>query len=86
MFLLQILIGLSLVVVGTVALVFNRQLFNFTGSIGSVERRFPGGSSGFIKLVAVLMVLVGLMIATGVINWLIAPITDYFNGIFHSSR
>ncbi|MBI2798373.1 hypothetical protein HYX70_03725 [Candidatus Saccharibacteria bacterium] len=78
----QILIGIGLIAAGTVGLVFSRQIFNFTGRISAIENRFPGSSSGFIKLVAVVMVLAGIVIATGAINWLFGPIGGYFNSTF----
>jgi len=79
---MNFLFGLALVVGGTLALVYHRSVFNFTGQIGFVEQRLPGGSSSFIKLMSVFAVILGLLFATGLGGWLTQPINDGIQNIF----
>ena len=82
MSIMLILIGILLIAAGIVGLVFNQQIFNFTGSIDFVEQRFPGNSSGFIKILCVVMVLTGIIIATNSYAWFLSPISNYINSTF----
>lgn len=79
---MNFLFGLALVAGGTLALVYSRSVLNFTGQIGFVESRMPGNSLGFIKLVAVMCVILGLLFVTGLGSWLTQPFTDGINNIF----
>lgn len=79
---MNFLFGLALVAGGTLALIYHRSVFNFTGRIGFVEQRIPGGSSSFIKLMSLLAVILGLLFATGLGGWLTQPITDGIQNIF----
>jgi hypothetical protein len=79
---MNFLFGLMLVAGGTLALIYHRSVFNFTGQIGFVEQRIPGSSSSFIKLMSVLAVILGLLFATGLGGWLTQPITDGLQNTF----
>ncbi len=63
-------------------LVFNRQIYGFTGGIDFVESHFRAGTPSFLKLVSVVMVLIGLFMATGLFGWLTAPIAHSINSLF----
>ena len=75
-------LGLFLLAGGVAALYYNRVVFNFTGRIGFVESRMPGNSLGFIKLVAVLCVVLGLLFVTGLGSWLTQPLSSGVEQIF----
>lgn len=83
---MNFLLGLFLVVTGTLMLVYNQRVFNFTGRISFVESKMPGGSSGFLKLVAVVMVIIGLLFVTGLGGWLTQPISDGVQNTFGGLR
>lgn len=72
-----------MIVLGTLDLVFARQVYNFTGAIDFVESHFPGYTQGFIKLVGVVLVIVGLLFFTGVGGSITGPL---FEGIQHTFR
>jgi hypothetical protein len=79
---MNFLIGIFLVAAGAASLVYHQQVFNMTGRIDFVERRLPGGSSSFLKLMGVLAVFLGLLFATGLGSWLTAPINDGIQDVF----
>lgn len=79
---MNFLIGLFLITGGAASLVYHQQVFNMTGRIDFVERRLPGGSSSFLKLMSVLAVFLGLLFATGLGSWLTSPINDGIRGVF----
>lgn len=83
---MNIIFGLVCIIAGSLALVYHRSVFGFTGQIGFVEQRVPGGSSSFIKLCSVGVVLLGLLFATGLGSWLTQPITDGLQGITGSVK
>ena len=78
----QILLGLVAIGLGVAALKYNYQLVNFTGNVGFAERYLGGGGTyAFYKLIAIVMVIGGLLYATGlgepVLRWLLAPIAQF---------
>ncbi len=79
---MNFLIGLFLVVGGAASLVYHQQVFNMTGRIDFVEKRLPGGSSSFLKLMSLLAVFIGLLFATGLGTWLTQPINDGIRDVF----
>lgn len=79
---MNFLIGIILIAGGAASLVYHQQVFNMTGRIDFVEKRLPGGSSSFLKLMGVLAVILGLLFATGLGSWLTAPINDGIRGVF----
>ena len=79
---MNFLIGLFLIAGGAASLVYHQQVFNMTGRIDFVERRLPGSSSSFLKLMSLLAVLLGLLFATGLGGWLTQPINDGIRSVF----
>ena len=76
---LMILLGLFLIVLGTVMLVFNREIYGFTGGIDFVEHYFRAGTPAFLKLFSLALVLIGIMMATGFGSWLTKPLSNAFD-------
>ena len=78
-----IALGIVLLVTGIVMLRFNMNVYNFTGKIDFIESKFPSGTLSTIKLFAVILVLVGAAMATGVFSWLTKPVTDAIVSTFN---
>lgn len=78
----MILLGLFFIVLGTIMLASNRQIYNFTGRIDFIEDHFRSGTPSALKLFALLLVLIGLFMATGLGTWLTNPIAHGLNQIF----
>jgi len=83
---LMILLGLVFIVLGTVMLAGNRQIYNFTGRLDFIEDHFRAGTPAALKLFAVVMVLVGLFMATGLGHWLTDPIANGLGRIFPTKQ
>jgi len=81
---MNIIWGLIWIAVGMAMLIYNRQLYNFTGAIDFIESHWTAGTPSFLKLFAVALVIIGLSLATGVGGWLISPITDMAGKVFPS--
>jgi uncharacterized membrane protein YidH (DUF202 family) len=79
---MNFLIGIVLAIIGTLVLVFAQQIYNFTGAIDFVESRMPGYSKGFIKLMGIVMVVVGVLFFTGVGGFITQPILEGIQGVF----
>lgn len=77
--------GFLMVVIGTLLLKYNFQVVNFTGSQDWIEAKLGGGSTYAVyKLVAVLLVVIGLLIMTGlgapIADAVFSPLKDTFKG------
>lgn len=84
MVLQNIFFGIILIVIGTVMIKYNYQLVGIVGHIPSVEARLGSGSTyGFFQLIAVLLVLFGILTATGlgtvVMRFLLSPLIRMFS-------
>ncbi|HSX14316.1 MAG TPA: hypothetical protein VLE72_00170 [Candidatus Saccharimonadales bacterium] len=81
---MQIVYGLLAIAAGTIMLKFNLQLVNLTGRQDWIESKLGGGSTYLAyKILAVLLVFVGILIATGLgtpfFTWLLSPLTHLIN-------
>lgn len=83
---MNFILGIFLIAAGVASLVYHQQVFGFTGRIDFVERRLPGGSSSFLKLMSIVMVFFGLLFTTGLGGWLTQPINDGLQGVFGGVR
>lgn len=81
----MLLLGLIFITVGTLMLVFNRQIYSFTGGLDFIENHFRAGTPSFLKLFAVVLVFVGILMATGLGGWLTSPLRNLTNSIFPHS-
>ena len=82
MSIMLILVGLLMIEAGTVGLVFSQRIYDFTGQLDFIEQTFPGQTSTFLKLFFVLMVLVGIIIATNSYGWFLSPVSSYIDRTF----
>ena len=76
------LLGLGLVAVGVLMLKFHRPLYNFTGNLDFIERWVTAGTPAFLKIFAVILVIVGMAMAFGLFGWLTQPLSDGFRDAF----
>lgn len=75
-------LGLLFVITGTAMLVFNRQIYGFTGGLDFIENHLRGGTPAFLKLVALILVVVGLLFVTGLGSFITRPIANALNQLF----
>ncbi len=64
-------------------LVFNQQIYNFTGAIDFIEKHAPGYTQGFIKLFSVVLVFLGILFFTGLGGFITTPIFQGIQNTFH---
>jgi hypothetical protein len=80
-----IIFGILAIIFGILGLKYNYQIVNFTGRQDWIEDKLGGGTT-FVayKLFAILLVLVGILAATGLINPLLngilSPLKHTFGG------
>ncbi len=79
---MQFLWGIPMIMTGVVMVLFSERIYNFTGAIEFVERRFAGGSRGFIKLFGVIVTILGILTLTGASGILFDPLGQWFVGLF----
>jgi hypothetical protein len=84
----DLIYGLIMVALGVVALKYNYQIVGFTGRQDWIESKLGGGSTFLAyKLFALLLILFGLLTATGLIdpflNTILGPLKNTF-GAFKS--
>lgn len=79
-------LGLLFVVLGTAMLAFNRQIYGFTGGLDFVENHLRGGTPAFLKLVAVILVVLGLLFVTGLGRFITDPLAHALNQLFPKSN
>jgi hypothetical protein len=77
--------GIIMVGIGIITLKFNYQIVGFTGRQDWIESKLGGGSTYLAyKLFALLLVVFGLLLATGlidpVLNGLLGPLRTAFGG------
>ena len=75
-------LGVLLLVIGFLLLQFHQQVYNFTGELDFVVRWVPAGTTSFIKLVGVVLVILGMGMMFGLWTWLTQPIADAFSSAF----
>lgn len=78
----MIITGIVFIIIGIAALYYNQSIYNFTGPIEFIESKMPGNTVGFIKLLAVMLVLIGIFMATGIFSFITKPIWDAINNSF----
>ncbi len=78
--------GIVWIAVGTAMLIYNRQIYSFTGAIDFIESHWTAGTPSFLKLVAIALVLMGLFMVTGVGDWIIAPFADMASKMFSTGK
>ncbi|MBI5369647.1 hypothetical protein HZA85_00425 [Candidatus Uhrbacteria bacterium] len=67
--LFRIPLGLAVMVVGFLMVQKTETLLNWFGSVPFAEEKFgPGGSRFFYKLIGILVVFIGIFIATNIIS------------------
>lgn len=81
---MQIVYGIIAIIIGTVMLKFNYQLVNLTGRQDWIESKLGSGTTYLAyKIFAVLVVLIGILVATGLgvpfENWALSPLKHVFN-------
>jgi uncharacterized membrane protein YidH (DUF202 family) len=79
-----ILIGLGLLVAGVAFVKYTFAIVNFTGRQDWLEKfTGPGTTYGDYKLLGVLLVILGILTATGfgvdVMNWMLSPLKSVFH-------
>ena len=79
---MNIVWGLIIIIVGVLIVVFGEKIYNFTGNLSFIERKFPGSSRGFIKLIGIIMILGGLLILSGARGFLSGPLGGAFSNLF----
>jgi DNA-binding PadR family transcriptional regulator len=77
----NVIIGLLMAGAGTLALKYNFQLVNLTGSPEWIESKLGSGATyGVYKILAILVALAGLIVAAGlgnaVLGWILSPLKD----------
>lgn len=75
---MQIAVGIIMLIVGVLFVIFSENIYNFTGALDFVERRFPGNSRGFIKLLGVLLIILGVITFTGLWVAIFRPLGEMF--------
>lgn len=75
---MQIGIGVAMTIVGVLIVIFSEPIYNFTGSIDFVERRAPGNSRSFIKLLGILLIILGIMTFSGLWAIIFKPLAGIF--------
>ena len=83
MIIANIFLGVIVTALGVVVLKYNFQLVGMTGNVGFAERYLgAGGTYLLYKMIGVVMVIGGLMYATGlaqpILSWLLSPLAVYF--------
>jgi hypothetical protein len=80
----HLLIGLTMMVLGVVLVKWSFQISNITGSQEWIERFVGAGmTNGVYKIFGVLLVITGVLFATGfggsLMNFLFSPLRHFFN-------
>lgn len=79
----HILVGLIAAALGVLALKYNYQLVGITGNPDWIESKLGGGSTYFVyKIFALLLVLGGILYATGLIGPVLEVIFSPLKGVF----
>jgi hypothetical protein len=67
-----------MVIIGALLVIFSEQIYNFTGSIEMVEKRSPGSSRGFIKILGILIIILGIITFSGLWSIIFRPLAGIF--------
>lgn len=78
--------GALIVVVGVLIVMFSENIYNFTGSIDSVDRYAPGNTRNFIKLMGVAMIIAGIIVFAGAYGLVFGGVLDWFVGLLNVGR
>lgn len=79
----NLLIGIGIFVAGVCFVKFSYQILRFTGQQAWIERYTGSGSTnGFYKIFGMVLVLIGLLVATGFGNDVIAFFITPFKSVF----
>jgi uncharacterized membrane protein YidH (DUF202 family) len=78
--------GALIVVVGILVVVFSENIYNFTGAIDFVERRAPGNSRNFIKLLGIIVIITGIIVFSGASGLIFGGILEWFAGLFSLNK
>jgi hypothetical protein len=65
-------------IVGVLIVIFSEPIFNFTGALDFVERRSPGNSRTFIKLLGILLIILGILTFSGIWAIIFKPLAGIF--------
>jgi hypothetical protein len=65
-------------IVGVLMVIFSEPIFNFTGALDFVERRSPGNSRTFIKLLGILLIILGILTFSGLWAIIFKPLAGIF--------
>jgi hypothetical protein len=65
-------------IVGVLMVIFSEPIFNFTGALDFVERRSPGNSRTFIKLLGILLIILGILTFSGIWAIIFKPLAGIF--------
>jgi hypothetical protein len=77
-----IITGIIFVIIGIISVYYSQSIYNFTGPIDFIESKMPGNTVGFIKLIAVILIVVGIFMATGIFGFITKPIWEGINNAF----
>lgn len=78
---MHILLGLLVIIVGTLVVIKSEWLFNNFGSIAFFDKYFHssgGGRFGY-KMVGIIAIIIGIFILTNIINSILLAIAGLFN-------
>lgn len=79
--------GIIIIALGIVGLKFNYQIVNYTGRQNWIEDKLGGGSTFLAyKLFALLMVVIGLLLAVGLINPVLTSVFSPFKALFPTQK
>ncbi len=73
--------GLLIAGAGTMVVIFTEPIYHFTGAIGVIEDKLPGGTKGVFKIIGVIMVIVGILMFTGTAGYLFGPMGEWLLGL-----
>jgi hypothetical protein len=74
MFIQRILVGLIIIAAGIITLKFNFQIIGWTGGWDFIDSKLGSGSTyGVLKLLSLLLIVGGLLYATGLLGYLLGP-------------
>jgi hypothetical protein len=80
---MTIIWGILVIITGILGVMFTEQIYNFTGSIGFIENKFPGNSRAFIKLMSFVIIIVGILLLTGTSSFISNALGNFFSGLFN---
>jgi hypothetical protein len=79
----HLIYGIILIGLGVVGLKYNYQIVNFTGRQDWIESKLGGGSTFLAyKVFALLVVVAGLLLATGLADPILRSLTSPLQGVF----